>query len=85
MNPDITSAQVIEGTEMVLVETKQCVQCGKTTLVGVTREQYDKILQRLKVQEVFPEDTSDFRELIITGTHSECWDKIFSGWGDEEE
>jgi hypothetical protein len=30
------------------------------------------------IQDIFPNLDADQRELIMTGTHSECWKEIFS-------
>lgn len=30
------------------------------------------------IQDIFPSLDADQRELIMTGTHSECWKEIFS-------
>lgn len=63
---------------LIRVETKPCMQCGKRSYVEMTPEQHHRYYeQQAFVQDVFPDWTPDQRELLITGTHPECWDAMF--------
>jgi hypothetical protein len=37
------------------------------------------------VQDAFPDLDRQLREQIISGTHPECWTKMFAPFDDEEE
>lgn len=62
----------------VTVICEPCLQCGLSATVEMTAAQYQQLTQgRARQLEVlFPEWTRDQRELLITGTHSECWDTM---------
>lgn len=65
--------------------TKACIGCGEiTTLVldGIDQIALQDWAAGMFVQQAFCHWTKDQRELLISGTHSECWDAMF---GDEEE
>ena len=70
------------------LQTPQCPYCHKPSIIELTPDEqmrYEQ-LQRGKIthiQDALPEWSADKRELLITGTHSECWDAIFED--DEEE
>jgi hypothetical protein len=67
---------------MITFETKPCPVCHQTSLVEMTEEQLKEFLSGEKfVQFIFPEWPADQRELLITGTHSKCWDEL---WEEEE-
>jgi hypothetical protein len=42
-------------------------------------EKYRRWIAGELVQRVWPHMTPDDRELLITGTHPACWEKIFEG------
>lgn len=63
------------------ITTKPCIMCGNTSVVEVDAAQYNKYLDGGYVQDIFPNWAADQRELLITGTHGDCWDIMF---GDEE-
>jgi len=66
------------------VQTQACISCHKTSTVQMTASQYLRYRGGVEnLQDIFPDATADFRELLITGTHKECWDKMF-GEGDED-
>jgi transposase len=61
-----------------------CPHCGQRSVVELTDEEYEKVIDpnRGLIQNVLPNRDVDFREVIITGTHPECWDKMFEGMDD---
>lgn len=65
------------------VETLPCMECHKTTILTLDSESYTKYLSGMHIQDAFPNWTPDQRELLITGTHPECWNKIFPDEGEE--
>lgn len=67
---------------------KHCYICDKESRVEVDEETYDLYLwgrrtgQKVSthgVQVLFSHLTADEREIIISGTHGECYDKAFGG------
>lgn len=59
----------------------RCRFCGQQNAVIVFSEDVEEFYKGKPVLECFPYLTPDERELIISGTCRECWDKHF---GDEE-
>ena len=61
----------------------KCPLCHEINEVTVELHNYlDYTFGHIKAQDAFPYLTPNERELIISGTCAECWDKMF---GDEEE
>jgi hypothetical protein len=50
--------------------------CEKSSLVEVEPEKFKRFQKDEHVQNVWPEKDADWRELLITGTHPECWDRM---------
>ena len=65
------------GETRAVVQTEPCLHCGKKSLVEVDRDKLKRWQAGELIQKVWPEWTADQRELLITGTHSECWEKMF--------
>lgn len=63
------------------IKTRPCMKCGKASILEVKQEQFNRWRKGEHVQNVWPEWSSDERELLITGTHPECWKRMF---GDDE-
>lgn len=62
--------------------TPRCPYCLRSSLVELDPIKVKQWTQHGKhAQDVWPEKTADERELLITGTHPECWTKLF---GEEE-
>ena len=69
---------------MITLATPPCMQCGKRTLVQMTEEQARELGEgptEVTCRRFFPDWTPENRELLITGTHPECWEEMF---GEEE-
>lgn len=62
--------------EMTLVRTKPCVVCGQDTYMEVPMSGYAAWKSGQYVQEAFPTLSDDEREMLITGTHPDCWDYL---------
>ena len=67
----------------VTITTLPCIECGKTSKLIITAEEYSRYDNGEYVQDVFPNWSKEDRELLITGTHPECWKKIFIDQGEE--
>lgn len=62
--------------------TPPCPVCRTTTEMRLPIEKLVKWRKGHLIQNVFPTLHPDVRELIMSGTHPECWDKMFEGFDD---
>lgn len=63
---------------MTLYITKHCVLCRKPGSISVDEEELFAYLRGEPAQVAFKTVSIPLREQIITGTHPECWEQIFS-------
>lgn len=70
--------------ENMLVEviTKPCIECGNRTTMFLDLDKYNSWINGKHIQDVWPEKSVSERELLMTGIHEGCWNKIF-GEGEE--
>ena len=72
------------STEYIIVDDevsfiKQCIHCGGKTAFTISQDQYEAwITNNGYAQDVFPELTNEEREVLISGTHPDCWNQMFS-------
>ncbi len=64
-------------SETIKVTTKPCMECGKTSTLTVPTTGYYQWRRGDYIQNALPELTPDEREMLITGSHPDCWDKMF--------
>jgi hypothetical protein len=62
---------------MLSTITKTCVFCGKESSIAVDSGSLYLYNQGELAQNAFPTLSPSERELIISGTHSECWGGMF--------
>ena len=79
MNDDPTT---YGNDDTTLYITPRCVLCGSASKVTLNTNAFLAWQHGKFVQDAFPAKTDDELELLITGTHPECWDKMFP---EEEE
>ena len=70
-------------TDTVDVTTKECMMCGETSTVKMLSHHYLEWQNGGLIDRVCPEMPKETREMLISGTHPECGDKMFQE--DEEE
>ncbi len=58
------------------VETEPCIVCDNVTCLDVPAQGIFWYNQGKLIQECFPELSIGDRELLITGTHDECFDTL---------
>jgi hypothetical protein len=58
------------------VETMSCALCGEREIVVVDKDDYLRWLGGALVQDVWPDKDANWREMMMTGTHGECFDKM---------
>lgn len=76
--PIIDLTNTPEDQQEVFV-TRTCLHCHKDTTFGMTQEQYNLwAVEHNYVQDVFRHVNAQIREIIISGTHPECWNEIFT-------
>lgn len=69
----------------IIITTPVCVMCGESSQIEVESEAFYSWRSGTLTQIAFPEMPADQREQLISGTHSKCWDEMWSFTEDEEE
>lgn len=57
--------------------TPSCSVCERHSVLFLDEEALIAYHNGMHVQDAFPDLTPDERELVISGTHSSCWDILF--------
>lgn len=70
-----------ENGDKYVIETKECFHCKKTGKVEIFTQEMFYLNQGMHVQDAVKSLDKDEREMLITGTHPECWISMF---GEEE-
>jgi hypothetical protein len=68
----------------IAVKTKTCSVCGEYEVWSLDRELVNRWQGGENIQRVFPDMSASEREILITGIHPDCWDKLFPGEADDE-
>lgn len=66
----------------MLVKTQKCLVCEEVGEVDVPSNAWAAYKSGMFIQDAMPTVPAPIREQIISGTHPECWDKM---WADFEE
>jgi hypothetical protein len=64
-------------SETIAVKTKTCTVCGEYEVWSLDRAAVERWKEGEYIQNAFPEMSMEDREILITGTHPACWDKLF--------
>lgn len=64
-------------SETIAVKTKTCTVCGEYEVWSLDRAAVESWQAGENIQNAFPEMSIKDREILITGTHPACWDKLF--------
>lgn len=63
---------------MVTVVTPACWDCGLSTMMEVPLKGYNEwTMDGQPIVLSFPDMSDDDREMLISGTHPACWDRLF--------
>lgn len=62
---------------------KRCFHCGDTSFIQLNASDLNRYQSGEYAQDAFSYLTAEQREIIISGTHPECWNELFGK--DEEE
>lgn len=57
--------------------SRVCPECGERTLLDVPSDGFREWTTGTLVQKAFPTLTADEREILQTGIHSACWERLF--------
>ncbi len=57
--------------------TRQCVVCGQHAVIELDPVKIARWKAGGLVQDVWPEQSDEWREMLITGTHPKCWTDLF--------
>jgi len=72
-------------SDTIIVKTKACLVCGNYELWSLNRGAVENWQAGENIQSVFPDMSLADREIMISGTHPECWNKLFAEReGDDE-
>lgn len=61
----------------ITVKAPPCVVCGQSAVVVLDAEKFDRWQRGEHIQAVWPKMSADNREVLISGTHPECWKKLW--------
>lgn len=62
----------------VTVQCPPCIVCGTASVMTLSSVGVENYKQGMFVQQAFPELSAPEREVLISGTHPECWDRLFA-------
>jgi len=60
----------------ITVTTKACMVCNRKSRMTIERAGYEAWEAGTLIQHALPDLTNDERELLLTGTHPDCWDVL---------
>lgn len=67
------------------VTTPKCFHCGNESVFVFNSVQYERyFLHNDFVQDIFPDWQKEEREVLISGTHADCWNLMFPDIEDDE-
>jgi len=72
-------------SDTIAVKTKPCMVCDKYEVWSLDREAVIRWQEGENIQSAFPDMKAADREVLITGTHPACWDKLFPEEGEDDE
>jgi hypothetical protein len=72
-------------SDTIVVKTKTCTVCGEYEVWSLDRQAVTKWQGGEYIQNAFPDMSAEDRELLISGTHPACWNKLFPGEDEGEQ
>ena len=64
---------------MKMIIEAECRMCGKQFHLKAEKEDIQKWMNGMNIQDALPYMPAEERELLISGTCPECWNKMFGG------
>jgi hypothetical protein len=73
-------------SDTIIVKTRPCTVCDQYEVWSLDREAVTRWQEGENIQSAFPDMNAEDREILISGTHPACWDKLFPAEeeGDDE-
>ena len=68
----------------MLVKTKRCSVCGEYEVWSLDRTAVMSWQEGELIQNCFPDMSEGDREILISGTHPDCWNQLFPKEEDDE-
>lgn len=66
------------------IQTKPCPECGRAAQeLSVPDDAALRYYNGATIQSAFPMLSADERELLISGLHSECWERLMALYDEE--
>lgn len=63
----------------MIVRTRPCIMCGLRAMVVVDQGRYEEWQAGgVDIQVAMPDLSDDERELLLTGTHAQCWETLWA-------
>lgn len=62
---------------MATITAPVCVHCNIASTIELSDAEVKALDEMRFIQDALPNRTDDERELLMTGTHSACWDALF--------
>ena len=72
----VISLVYTESTK-TLIHRNQCMHCDEVNELTVNAQDFKSWQNGMHIQIAFSYLNVDERELILTGTHAECWNAMF--------
>jgi hypothetical protein len=69
----------------ILIKSKPCLACKEYEVWSLDREAVVRWQKGDLIQDCFPDMSASDREILISGTHPACWDKLFPEEGEDDE
>lgn len=73
----ILNAEKCRKDEGIVVINTTCPECGKDHYLGMNLDDFREYKAYGLLHGTFKNESTNVRELLITGTCPECWDKLF--------
>ncbi len=69
----------------IIVTTPKCIVCNKESTLFLERAEWAALQGGALIQNALPTRDASFRELVKTGTHPECWERMFGDVAEQED
>lgn len=76
-SPSNTMASEPFTKPMTVIKCGPCIHCHNYTFVPVDEDKWQEYQEGKMAQEVWPDSTPEWREMLISGTHEKCWNEMF--------
>ena len=77
-NPIRTIGGKIIKMATITYVTPNCTVCEKSSSIDLDSEDIARWKEGSLIQDVWPDMTPEDREILISGTHPECWTALFT-------